>query len=128
MFSERLAYLRGEKKLTHQDMADKLGITRQAYGYYENGKREPDIATINKLADIFGTNVDYLLGRTDDPSPIDRPLNMPPEWVKLYDQIYELGLELEATAILRTASGMSKETLEDVLKVLKLIKSEKENR
>lgn len=68
MFSERLAYLRKNKKLTHQNMADSLGITRQGYGYYENGKREPDLNTLQKLADLLETTTDYLLGRTDDPA------------------------------------------------------------
>lgn len=67
-FQSRLRKLRKEKKLTQQEIADKLGITRQAYGYYENekSKREPDLATIQKLAEIFGVTTDYLLGRTDE--------------------------------------------------------------
>ncbi len=48
-------------------MADFLGITRQAYSKYENGQSEPDIETINKLADFFDVTTDYLLGRVDDP-------------------------------------------------------------
>lgn len=67
MFSERLSLLRTSKKLTHQDMADRLGITRQAYGLYESGKREPDFETLQKLADFFDVDTDYLLGRTNKP-------------------------------------------------------------
>lgn len=72
MFPKRLERLRTEKKLTHQDMADFLGITRQAYGFYESGKREPDFKTLQKLADFFNVNSDYLLGRTDNRNPIDQ--------------------------------------------------------
>lgn len=66
-FQSRLRNLRKAKKLTQQEIADKLGITRQAYGYYENenSKREPDIETIQKLAEIFDVSTDYLLGRSD---------------------------------------------------------------
>lgn len=66
-FQSRLRNLRRAKKLTQQEIADKLGITRQAYGYYENenSKREPDIETIQKLAEIFDVSTDYLLGRSD---------------------------------------------------------------
>ncbi|MFD2614466.1 helix-turn-helix domain-containing protein [Paenibacillus gansuensis] len=63
MFADRLSILRTNKKLTHQDMADRLGITRQAYGNYESGKREPDYETLQKLADLFNVSLDYLLGR-----------------------------------------------------------------
>ncbi|MFW5436607.1 helix-turn-helix domain-containing protein [Paenibacillus apiarius] len=69
MLSERLAQKRLEKKLTHQNMADKLGITRQAYGNYESGKRDLDTETLSKIADILETTTDYLLGRTHNPSP-----------------------------------------------------------
>lgn len=65
MFSKRLEQLRYEKELTQQQMADILGITRQAYGNYENGKREPDFITIKKLASFFGVSLDYLLGDSD---------------------------------------------------------------
>ena len=66
---DRLAQMRLEKKLTHQRMAEKLGITRQAYGNYESGKRDVDTETLAKIADILETNADYLIGLTDNPSP-----------------------------------------------------------
>lgn len=67
MLPERLAKLRIDKKLTHEDMAKKLGITRQGYGNYEAGKRDIDTETLKKLADLFDVDTDYLLGRTDVP-------------------------------------------------------------
>ncbi|MCY9754001.1 helix-turn-helix transcriptional regulator [Paenibacillus alvei] len=70
MLAQRLLYQRQEKKKTQAEMASLLGITRQAYGYYEKGEREPDNESLNKLADFFGVTTDYLLGRTDIPTPI----------------------------------------------------------
>lgn len=64
MLPERLMKLRKEKNKTQDDIAKVLGITRPAYGYYENGKREPDIETLNKLADYFEVSMDYLIGRS----------------------------------------------------------------
>lgn len=72
MFEMRLELLRKQKKYTHQDMAAKLGITRQAYSNYENGKREPDYDMLEKIADLFGVNTDYLLGRSNDPSSSEK--------------------------------------------------------
>ncbi|GIO36259.1 putative HTH-type transcriptional regulator YqaE [Paenibacillus antibioticophila] len=66
---DRLATMRLKKKLTHQNMADKLGITRQGYGNYESGKRDVDTETLVKISEILETNSAYLLGETDDPSP-----------------------------------------------------------
>ncbi|MRN56790.1 helix-turn-helix transcriptional regulator [Paenibacillus monticola] len=64
---DRLKKRRLEKKLTHDDMADKLGITRQGYGNYESGKRDVDSVTLAKLVSILDADSDYLLGLTDTP-------------------------------------------------------------
>lgn len=65
MLSNRLKDLRKEHDLTQEDMAKKIGITKSAYGYYEQEKTIPDAYTLEKLADIFGVSTDYLLGKTD---------------------------------------------------------------
>ncbi|WP_411342756.1 helix-turn-helix domain-containing protein [Paenibacillus sp. WLX1005] len=59
--SERLKNERVLQNLTQEDMANKLGITRQAYGNYEAGKRDVDSQTLVKLANILEISVDYLL-------------------------------------------------------------------
>ncbi|MFA1820597.1 helix-turn-helix domain-containing protein [Virgibacillus oceani] len=61
MISVRLKYLRKKRNLSQQYMADFLGITRQGYGKYEDGKSEPDSKSIVKLADFFDVTTDYLL-------------------------------------------------------------------
>lgn len=52
-----------------EDVAAHLGITQQAYYNYESGKREPDRATIVKLAKLFDVSSDYLLGISDEKKP-----------------------------------------------------------
>jgi len=76
LLNERLSKLRKSKKLTQQDMADKLGITRQGYGNYESGKRDIDSNTLIKISDILRVNTDYLLGRTDNKDGIDIDANL----------------------------------------------------
>lgn len=53
---------------TQQDVADYLGISRQAYSNYEAGKREPDFETLLKLGEYFDCSVDYLIGNKKDPA------------------------------------------------------------
>jgi transcriptional regulator with XRE-family HTH domain len=69
---DRLTERRLFKKFTHKDMASKLGITRQGYGNYESGKRDVDTETLVKISEILETNSAYLLGETDDPSPLEK--------------------------------------------------------
>lgn len=66
-FSERLKELRAEKTL--QEVADGVGITRVAMGYYEKGERKPDIEILFKIADYYKVSADYLIGLSDVKTP-----------------------------------------------------------
>lgn len=56
-----MAYYRNKKNLSQQNVADCLGISRQAYCNYEIGKREASYETLLKLAECLETSVDELL-------------------------------------------------------------------
>ncbi len=60
-----LKKLRNSMRLTQQEVADRLGITRQAYSNYENGKREPSFGTMIELSQIFDVNIFDLFDRED---------------------------------------------------------------
>ncbi|MGE5586278.1 MAG: helix-turn-helix domain-containing protein [Bacillota bacterium] len=67
VFARRLAKLRAARGLSQYRLAELLGFSRGQISNYEQGSREPDHATLQKLADFFDVSIDYLLGRTDDP-------------------------------------------------------------
>lgn len=67
MLTLKLKDLRKRKKLTQYQLADIMGVSQATVTYWENGKREPDLATVVKLADILGASTDELLGRTTLP-------------------------------------------------------------
>lgn len=60
----KLRELRTSQNKSQQDIANILGITRQAYNNYELGYREPGNEMLLKLADYFNVSLDYLFGRT----------------------------------------------------------------
>lgn len=60
---EILKELRLKNGFYQKDLAKKLNVSAQCYQRYESGEREPDLATVCQLADIFAVSVDYLLGR-----------------------------------------------------------------
>ena len=62
-----LKKLRKEKGLLQDDVARHLGLTRPAYSHYETGRRIPDAAMLEKLADLYGVTTDDILGRSDKP-------------------------------------------------------------
>ena len=58
----RLKELRQEKKLTQQELADEIGVTKRTYIYWEKGERQIKPEKAQQLADYFGVSVGYLLG------------------------------------------------------------------
>ena len=64
-FPTRLREIMGTQGKTQQDVADAVGKTRQAIGYYADGSSSPDWKTIVKLAQFFSVSTDWLLGLTD---------------------------------------------------------------
>ena len=53
--------LRNQRKLSQQDIADKLGISRASYISLEKGGRDPKLEEVQKLADVLGVSVhDFL--------------------------------------------------------------------
>ena len=63
---KRIRELRKERNLTMKRLGEAIGVAESTISLYENGKRQPDNDTLQKLADYFNVSVDYILGRTDD--------------------------------------------------------------
>lgn len=73
-----LKRVRLEKGLTQNDVAAKLGISRQAVSRWENGAAYPDIDNLTLLSEIYGVSVDELLGKKAEGSEAD-PKESPPQ-------------------------------------------------
>ena len=69
MYYRRLKDLRTDNDLVQKEVADLLGIDQRVYSNYETGKREIPTRFVIKLADFYKTSTDYILGRTNNPSP-----------------------------------------------------------
>lgn len=66
----RLRQARKYKGLTQDNAAKIIGTTYQTISNYERGTRDPDTETLVKLANLYNTSIDYLVGNTDDPTPL----------------------------------------------------------
>ena len=60
----RLRSLREERGLSQASVAQALGISQQYYSRYEKGETELPLRHFMALADLYGVEADYLLGRT----------------------------------------------------------------
>ncbi len=60
MFRDNLVHLRKLNRLTQEDIAEKVGVTRQAIAKWEAGETVPDLDKCRLLADVFGVSLDDL--------------------------------------------------------------------
>ena len=67
-FGKRLKELRLAKELTQKQLGESLGLSERGIQNYELEVRKPSYDAIIVIADYFGVSVDYLLGRTDNPT------------------------------------------------------------
>lgn len=65
ILATRLRQLREQSGLTQQQVADGVGLGKQAISQYELDKRSPDYETLERLCDFFNVSSDYLLGNSD---------------------------------------------------------------
>ena len=63
--SQRLKYLLKAKGITQAEFSRESGFSLQSVSYWFNGKREPNLKALCKMADIFGVSTDWLLGRVN---------------------------------------------------------------
>lgn len=68
---EILRKLRKERGRTQQQMGAVLGVTQQAYAAYENGITTPSVEMLQRIADYFGVNISYLLGRAEEANAVN---------------------------------------------------------
>ena len=59
----KLKDIRKQHNLTQKDVALRLNTSQQTYSDYENNKSDPSIATLIKLADLYHTSIDFIVGR-----------------------------------------------------------------
>ena len=104
----RIKEIRLQRNISQKELAVTLGIAPNTLSQYENEKREPDIGTLELIADFFNVSVDCLLGREKEkPTPEDG------------DGLDDATLEREFMRWFRAQSpGRQKEVLFDLAKAV----------
>ena len=69
-YYRRIREMREDHDLTQKVVAEMLGMKQPQYFRYEQGYRDIPTDILIRLADLYGTTTDYLLGRTDNPKPL----------------------------------------------------------
>ena len=67
-FASRLRAARRLRRLSQNELGIRAGLQPAAISHFENGKRQPALANLRRLADALGTTTDYLCGRAAAPA------------------------------------------------------------
>ena len=76
MFKDNLIHLRKVQNLTQEEVADKVGVSRQAVAKWECGETVPDIEKCRLLAELFDVSLDSLVNYESSGS---EDLGLPPK-------------------------------------------------
>ena len=69
MFKDNLVSLRKMHGFSQDELAEKIGVSRQTLSKYETGENDIPTAVWKALADFYQVSVDYLMRRTDVREP-----------------------------------------------------------
>ena len=108
----RIKSLREELSMTQQGLADKLFLTQKTINSYEVGRTRPNIETLCKLADIFDTSIDYLVGNSN---------------VRYSSLIKEEEITNKEKYLLKNFRKLSEETQDHLLNIVLVCENTKEN-
>lgn len=77
MYGKKLRELRKLEGWTQEQVAKKLGITKQTYSHYENENRKPSLDMIRELAAIYQVNIDDIFSDDDKKGADSNPTTIP---------------------------------------------------
>ena len=81
MFGENLAALRKMRQMTQDELAERVGVSRQAVGKWEAGETEPALGVAQKVAEVFGVSLDEM---TDHKPELVPGVGLPPKGKHLF--------------------------------------------
>ena len=65
MLKDNISRLRNITGYSQEEVAEKIGISRQAYSKWEKGETIPDVERCQKLAELYGVTIDSLINFSD---------------------------------------------------------------
>ena len=126
MFRDNLVQMRKLRRLTQEDIAEKVGVTRQAVAKWEAGETVPDLDKCKMLAEILGVSLDDLANYEPDKN---LGLGVPPKGKHLFGVVTvgdkgQVVIPAKARKLFDISPGDQMVILGDETQGLPLIKSE----
>ncbi len=125
MFKDNLTRLRKLNHMTQENIAEKLGVTRQAVAKWESGETIPDIEKSRQLAEIFGVSLDDMVNY--EPGE-NLGLELPPKGKHLFGMVTvgdkgQIVIPAKARKLFNISSGDELVVLGDEAQGIAIIKA-----
>lgn len=105
--AERLQELRKQSGYSQEQVAEMLGLSRQAISKWESGQGKPEIDNIVKLTEIYNVSADYILLGTEKVSvPVPEKKELSREYKKAIGIIAIIAATAIVTVLFITALGL----------------------
>src|SRR5690349_7208236 len=92
-FGKNLRLRARQLDLSDAEVARRAGLNERRYGFYVTGEREPDLATLLKIAGVLQSSVDDLLGSTKS-SGVSKKAALQAKLVSAAQSLEQANLEL----------------------------------
>lgn len=127
MFKENLIQMRKMRRMTQEEVAEKVGVTRQAVAKWESGETVPDLEKCKTLAELFGVSLDDLANYESEKN---FGMGVPPKGRHLFGLVTvgdkgQIVIPAKARKLFDISAGDQLIVLGDETQGLAVIKSEK---
>ena len=126
MFKDNLIQLRKMKQMTQEDIAEKIGVTRQSVAKWESGETIPDLDKCRMLAELFEVSLDDLANYEPE---IENDIGLPPKGKHLFGMVTvgdkgQIVIPAKARKVFNISAGDQLVVLGDEAQGLAILKSE----
>lgn len=124
MLKDNLIGLRNSLGLSQEEVAEKIGISRQAYAKWEKGMTVPDVEKCAALADFYQVSIDSLLRHEAEENPLPGPVGKHIFGTVTMNEKGQIVIPKIARDVMKLKSGERLIVLGDEAEGLALIKAE----
>ncbi len=122
-FNMKLRFLRKKKGMTQRELAGELGVALSTIAMWETANREPDLATIRKIAEYFSVSIEELINDEVElgynGSSLKNNARFDEEIISLRNMLHS---RPEMRMLFSVSKSASKEDIEKTIKIIEALK------
>lgn len=126
---DRIRFLRQKNNLLQQELADKVGVSRQVLSNWERDVTPPDAEGLARLSKVLGMSADFILSGFTGPTlpkeihQIAKALEDDEELLVFFNELVKRD---ELQILFKQVKPLKKETIKRIIKYIKIVEDEED--